>query len=184
MSIDFVPAEDYRDEVKALYKSAFPKEEQAPFRLLFKRERQEIADFYAVVDEGEFVGLTLLTGLDDVVTLFFFAIDDNLRGHGYGTEVLTALKDKYDGKRIFICIEPIEKDAPNYKQRVKRKAFYKKNGFKVMPFQVGALHVQPRVAIVLIDCNNLPSLLLAVGFQHIPLVGDAGALPLLVIVLA
>lgn len=49
---------------------------------------------------------------------------------------MTALKDKYDGKRIFICIEPIEKDAPNYKQRVKRKAFYKKNGFKVMPFQV------------------------------------------------
>ena len=40
MSINFVPAEDYRDEVKALYKSAFPKEEQAPFRLLFKRERQ------------------------------------------------------------------------------------------------------------------------------------------------
>lgn len=136
MSIDFVPAEDYRDEVKALYKSAFPKEEQAPFRLLLKRERQGIADFYAVVDEGEFVGLTLLTGLDDAVTLFFFAIDDNLRGHGYGTEVLTALKDKYDGKRIFICVEPIEKDAPNYKQRVKRKAFYKKNGFKDMPFQV------------------------------------------------
>ena len=51
------------------------------------------------------------------------------------------------------------------------------------PFQVGALHVQPRVAIVLIDCNNLPSLLLAVGFQHSPLVCDTGALPVKVIVL-
>ena len=51
------------------------------------------------------------------------------------------------------------------------------------PFQVGALHVQPRVAIVLIDCNNLPSLLLAVVFQHIPLVCNAGALPVKVIVL-
>ncbi len=51
------------------------------------------------------------------------------------------------------------------------------------PFQVGALHVQPRVAIVLIDCNNLPSLLFAVGFQHSPLVCDTGALPVKVIVL-
>ncbi len=41
----------------------------------------------------------------------------------------------------------------------------------------------PRVAIVLIDCNNLPSLLLAVVFQHIPLVCNAGALPVKVIVL-
>ena len=51
------------------------------------------------------------------------------------------------------------------------------------PFQVGALHVQPRVAIVLIDCHNLPSLLFAVVFQHIPLVGNAGALPVQIIVL-
>lgn len=136
MSIKFVPASDYPTEIKTLYKSAFPKEEQAPFHLLLKRVKQGVADFYAVVDDGDFVGLTLLTGIDDIVTLFFFAIDDDLRGHGYGTEVLTALKEKYDGKRLFICVEPIEKDAPNYKQRVKRKSFYRKNGFKDMPFQV------------------------------------------------
>ena len=38
-------------------------------------------------------------------------------------------------------------------------------------------------AIVLIDCHNLPSLLFAVFFQHIPLVGDTGTFALQVIVL-
>ena len=41
----------------------------------------------------------------------------------------------------------------------------------------------PEERPILIDCNNLPSLLLAVGFQHIPLVCNAGALPVKVIVL-
>ena len=44
------------------------------------------------------------------------------------------------------------------------------------------LDAKLRVAIVLIDCHNLPSLLFAVFFQHIPLVGNTGALPVKVIV--
>ena len=45
------------------------------------------------------------------------------------------------------------------------------------------LHVKTCEAIVLIDCHNLPSLLFAVFFQHIPLVCDTGTFALQVIVL-
>ena len=51
------------------------------------------------------------------------------------------------------------------------------------PLQRGSLHIQPCIAVVLVNFHDLPSLLFAVGFQHGPLVGDAGALALQVVVL-
>ncbi len=56
------------------------------------------------------------------------------------------------------------------------------NGFQ-HPLEVRPVEVQPRVAIILENRHNLPSLLRAVAFQHTPLIGDRRALAILVIIL-
>lgn len=65
----------------------------------------------------------------DIIYVFYLAINENLRGQGYGSKILNLIKDKYSNHRIILNIEEIDKNSDNYKQRVKRKEFYKKNGF-------------------------------------------------------
>lgn len=46
------------------------------------------------------------------------------------------LRKKYQNKRIILLIEPLDKNADNYKERVNRKNFYEKNGFYDLHYQV------------------------------------------------
>ena len=57
---------------------------------------------------------------------------EELRGKGYGQEILSAVLDNYRDSRPFIMdIEsPLQTDAPNPEQRKRRHAFYLRNGLK------------------------------------------------------
>ena len=59
-----------------------------------------------------------------------FAVSETERGKGCGSGALQAAKDKYAGQKIFLSIEQLDEEAENYDQRVKRKQFYERNGFK------------------------------------------------------
>lgn len=134
--IKFVDAALYKKEIKKLYYKAFPKNERAPLFYLYYKGRKGKADFNAVLDDDKFIGITFMTGTEDVVTLMFFAIKESYRGMGYGSHVLKTLQEKYAEKKIFLNIEPLEKTASNYMQRIKRKAFYEKNAFKSTGYTV------------------------------------------------
>lgn len=136
MELKFLDARSHRQEIRRLYTTAFPRQEQAPLAFLFHRAKRGKADFQAVFDGEIFVGLTLVAGTNDIVTLMFFAIEDAVRGRGYGSRILRAVQQKYHGKRLFLNIEPLDPAAPNYAQRVKRKAFYLRNGFEDLQYTV------------------------------------------------
>lgn len=84
----------------------------------------------SIYDNGKFVGLIYNIFYKDIVFVFYLAIDKETRGQGYGTKVLESIKQKYINHRIILCIEPVDKNSNNYEQRLKRKNFYIKNGFK------------------------------------------------------
>lgn len=136
MKIHFADAKAYRKEVKQLYKSAFPVLEQVPLFLLYRKVKQQKIDFFAVLDGEKFVGLASAAMQGDVVILLYLAIADTVRGKEYGSAVLHAVQEKYAGKRIILNIEEMDKQAANYAQRVKRKAFYQKNGFEILDYKV------------------------------------------------
>lgn len=135
-NLTFESAARHKKEIKRLYRTAFPKEERAPLFFLYRRARQGIADFCAVLDGEKFVGLTYAAGTETVVTLMFLAIEDGERGRGYGSRILKAVREKYRGRRLFLNIEPLDTAADNYEQRVKRKAFYERNGFSGLDYTV------------------------------------------------
>ncbi len=125
-----------RKELRELYNTAFPKEEQLPFWMIKARLKKGLGELYGIYDDEEFVGLVHNTFYKDMVYIFYFAIHESKRGKGYGGRVLQTLQKKYSDKRIFLCIEAMDPEASNYDQRVKRKVFYEKNGFKMLPFSI------------------------------------------------
>ena len=120
-------------KAKGLYFSAFPPEERPPYWAFSWRAKQKCTDWLGIYKDNSWIGFFYVINYEDLSYVCFFAIDDEFRGKGYGTSALQALKERYQGKRIFLAIEPIDPSAENYEQRVHRKAFYLRNGFEELP---------------------------------------------------
>ena len=116
-------------QIKALYHSAFPKEELLPWwilRLVTVPKCVELTGYY---DAKTFCGFTHTTTTENVVFVMFFAVREDLRGQGYGSAILTHLKENNPGKQIVLNVERIDVPADNMEQRLQRLRFYEKNGF-------------------------------------------------------
>lgn len=135
MNLEIAARDDYKN-IRRLYKSAFPKEERAPFFLLKRKVSRGNADVLIAGEHGEFMGFVYVVCYKDLVYLFYFAVDDKCRGRGFGSNILRLLKEKYGGKRIFLAREQLDENADNYGQRIKRHEFYLRNGFKDLPCHI------------------------------------------------
>jgi len=124
------------DKIKELYLRAFPRDERAPFSMIRRRARQGRADMLTARDGEEFVGFVYMVCLGDLAYIFYFAIDADKRGMGYGSAVLTELKKRYEGKRLFLAREQLDESADNYAQRLRRHEFYLRNGFEDKRFKI------------------------------------------------
>ena len=116
-------------KVIELYKKAFPGAQRIPTWILRYKLRKGKVGFNIIYSHDTWVGLIYITEYKDIVFIQFLAIDESYRSGGFGSKVMDLLKDTHSGKRIVLNIEELVKQAKNYQQRVKRKAFYEKNGF-------------------------------------------------------
>lgn len=102
-SFPFIERRDLKQQARALENSAF-----------------NLVSFY---EEDKYLGFLAFWDFPSYIYLEHFAINENLRGGGYGTKILSELIEEKD-KVIILEIDPIE-DA----QSRKRLSFYKKMGF-------------------------------------------------------
>ena len=116
-------------QVRKLYLEAFPKEERLPWWVLRFTTVLNGVELSAFYDDGEFCGFTHTTITNDTVYIMFFAVNENLRSKGYGSAILEKLKQMHSGKTIILNVEPLDGQAANADQRVKRMRFYERNGF-------------------------------------------------------
>ena len=116
-------------EIKTLYDSAFPKNERKEIKYLLEKG-QDVGEVYAFFDGEKFVGFTCLLSYHTICHVIYFAVAENLRDEGYGSKIIKAVCEAKKRKRVLVDIEMEEDDAPNEAQRVKRKEFYLRNGFK------------------------------------------------------
>ena len=76
----------------------FPKEEQTSLSwILRKASRTSTADLMQVYDDDLLVGFIHLVYFEDVVYLYYFAIEPDERGQGYGSKILQALRRRFFG---------------------------------------------------------------------------------------
>lgn len=117
-------------KVKELYDGSFPKNERIPMNLLIWKAKKDFVDLLVIYEDDVFVGFTYLIIREDLTYVLYIAIDGNARSKGYGGRALAEIKEKYPGNRIILNIEVIDEAASNYEQRVTRRKFYTRNGYK------------------------------------------------------
>ena len=129
-----------RDKIQEIYERSFPPEEQITMRDLLRAARKPEVSFDAWTDTslpagedgaGRVVALTFSFAFPDLFYLGFLAVDGRTRSAGYGSRILTHVGQRYPGVPQLLEIEPVTRKAPNYQQRVRRLAFYERNGFTV-----------------------------------------------------
>lgn len=135
-----VPAEGpIRDKIQEIYERSFPLEE-IPMRDLLQAARKPEVSFVAWVDEshpagedgaGNVVALTFSFVFPDLFYLGLLAVDGSARSAGYGSRILAHFGERYPSVPQLLEIEPLTREARNYEQRVRRLAFYERNGFAV-----------------------------------------------------
>lgn len=115
--------------VKALYLSAFPGKERAPFWLLRLRARGKGVEFFAFYDGTLLCGMAFVVTVEATGMLAYLAVDEALRSKGYGSRILAELNRRFEGKTLMLEVEALDAAAPNAMQREKRRAFYTRNGY-------------------------------------------------------
>lgn len=118
-----------------LYMSAFPDEERIDVCSLYDLYNDGAIDIVLISDNKVNVGLAVIYLNENVHLLSYLAIDPSMRGRGYGSKALRLLKGRYDD--LMIEIESTKfKDADDYSLRNRRKAFYIRNGFKILDAEI------------------------------------------------
>jgi GNAT superfamily N-acetyltransferase len=112
---------------KMLYRTAFPKEERLPWWVLRLSAMKSGVELMAYYDGDRFCGFAHTTTTADVLFVMFLAVEDTVRGMGYGSAILDHLKAQ--GKPVILNVEPLDDAAPNAAERINRMRFYEKNGF-------------------------------------------------------
>ena len=115
---------------KPTYQEAFPKVERMPMWMVKCFTRPKTSAFYTVYEGAQYVGLVDCVYWKDLLYILYFAIDQNLRGKGYGGRILQEICSRYAGYRIILCAEEVDQSYSNYEQRRSRMQFYERNGFQ------------------------------------------------------
>ena len=127
----------YAKQLKKLYKNAFPRAERKPLSLIKNRCKEGKMEVFAVISDAcEFAGVVITALGESAVLIDYLAISTEVRSCGYGSQTLEILKKIYDGKKLIIEIEDPDVPSKNREQRIKRKNFYLKNGFKPLDFKI------------------------------------------------
>lgn len=117
-------------QIKQLYQTAFPVGEQIPWDDLIRLVEEMPLDFTAYYEDEEFIGFTIVYPRMMYNWYWYFAVREELRGKGYGQQILTQLIERYKNRTCVLDIESPTQVCENIDQRKRRHDFYIRNGFR------------------------------------------------------
>lgn len=138
------------NQIRKLYEASFPKAEKKPFELMVAKQKEGLCEILAIEDEtGNFCGLAIMILAAGLALLDYFAIEPRCQGGGLGSVTLRELRERYGSDKIVVEIErttgPEAEAAENAQERIRRKAFYLRNGMVPMEFLVDLFGVEMEV---------------------------------------
>lgn len=136
------------ENVQRLYEASFPKSEKKPFAFMLQKQKEGVFDILAIEDEqGTFCGLAIMMLSGGRALLDYLAIEPDCQGSGIGSSALSELRERYGEERIVVEIESTaeENSVSGRSERLRRKAFYLRNGMVPMDFLVELFGVEIEV---------------------------------------
>ena len=131
------------DQIHELYLTAFPSNERKPFPVILQKCEEGSMEILKIENNaGDFIGLVIMILFHDLAILDYFAIDENMRNRGFGSQVLSLLNERYADKRMILEIENPDVPSDNTPERIRRKSFYLRNHMVLMPFKVDLFGVE------------------------------------------
>jgi len=127
--INYLNNKKIKKDIKPLFLSAFPSEERPPADIFFKGFENDHNVLYGFYDEETFIGFASLVLYKDIAYIFFLAVSPSQRDKGYGSMILTLLKELYKDYVLLLCYEEVDEKYSDYQIRQKREQFYLRNGF-------------------------------------------------------
>lgn len=135
-------------KIKHLYRKSFPKEERKPFSVIRKKQAEGSVEILSAESwRKDLLGFAITAKYKDLVLVDYLAVTPQCQGQGIGSQILTELKAYYPDKRIILEIEDPAEPCENGSDRIRRKAFYEKNGFTQAGFTVWLFGVKMPVLI-------------------------------------
>ena len=150
-----IAAANADEKIKQLYETAFPEDEQIPWDDLIRLVGEMPLDFTAYYDgevmeqqehnqaclnfaesrqnsteSQDFIGFTIVYPRKSFNWLWYFAVSKELRGKGYGQQILTKLIERYEDQPFVLDMESTTQVCDNLEQRKQRRTFYLRNGFR------------------------------------------------------
>ena len=103
MTVKQITSDTADEKIKQLYETAFPEDEQIPWEDLIRLIEEMPLDFTAYYYGEDFIGFTIVYPRKQFNWFWYFAVCEEIRGKGYGQQILTQLIEKYKGKT---CVLP------------------------------------------------------------------------------
>lgn len=133
--VDLLRHPSYVRQVRPLFLRAFPPEERPSFAFMERAaSKSDEVQLNIVIEDGELVGLAFLVCVPNFNYLFFLAVVEEKRSHGYGHQILSLVKDKYGSKPILLLAESPNVPCDNLEERTKRMAFYHSAGYSSLDY--------------------------------------------------
>lgn len=141
------------ENVKKLYEAAFPPSEKKPFADILAKRAEGCVEVLAIEDDKKrFRGLIITMLYQDMVLIDYFAIEEENRGSGIGSDILKLFFNRYKDKRVFLEIEStVSEQSKDYEVRLRRKAFYEKNGLNAQDYLIELYGIE--MEIMAFECK-------------------------------
>ena len=101
-----------------------------PFAMMLGMSCLWNTQFLAFYDGETLCGLAYLAAMGRQTFLMFFAVEEQIRSQGYGGRILDRLQALYPKNKHIVSIEPCRGGAGDLENRLRRKAFYLRSGYK------------------------------------------------------
>ena len=115
------------EEVWSLYMGSFTDPERIP-RGNLDRALSAGGFLHVFRNKGDFIGFAYGFSNSGIAFLVYLATVPEVRGRGYGKEMLALLRSMHPDERIFLVTEMCNESADDFGMRVRRQDYYLRNG--------------------------------------------------------
>ena len=117
----------YYDKVNKIYEESFPVDERyMPLEEMIKVPNTEL---HCLTVNDEVYGFIYTIKHNKSIFILYLAVDEQNRSKSYGSHLLAWCVNNYKGCNIYLNIDELSPQKPDYLTRIKRLKFYQKNGF-------------------------------------------------------